>query len=46
MCYAKKNAHRTLGECPERNKQLGTSRRRMEYNIKMVLNEMSWENPG
>jgi len=35
-----KNAHRALGECPERNKQLGISRRGTEYNIKMGLNEM------
>jgi hypothetical protein len=41
----KKNAHRSLGECPEREK-LGISRRGMEYNIKMCLNEMVWENTG
>jgi len=36
----KKNPHRALRECPVRNKQLGISRRGMEYNIKMGLNEM------
>jgi hypothetical protein len=36
----KKNPRRTLGERPERNIQLGISRRGMEYNIKMGLNEM------
>jgi hypothetical protein len=38
------NAYRFWVEYPERKRLLGSPRRRWEYNIKIDLNKMEWEN--
>jgi hypothetical protein len=44
MYGEKRNAYRTLVGKPQRNRPLGRSRRRWEYNINMDLRGTEWGN--